>query len=146
MAIRVTGAFMGLVPLTGWRGSETVTCEVEPSLPILKGSLTATCDKRENGKSISSIGTGRASMEHGAKTHPDLACHVHPAVIIVRTRVPMTRTEARRGPRMRLPGRLGDRGGAGQRRTGPDRLEDRGRMSGCGSGPTTSIWSTGGAG
>ncbi len=35
--------------------------------------LTATCDKWENGKSISSIDTGRASIEHGAKTDPDLA-------------------------------------------------------------------------
>ena len=36
-----------------------------------------------------------------------------------RTRVPVTRSAARSGSRMRLPGRLGDRGGAGRRRTGP---------------------------
>jgi hypothetical protein len=35
--------------------------------------LTATCDKWENGKSISSIDTGRASIEHGAKIDSDLA-------------------------------------------------------------------------
>ncbi len=38
-----------------------------------------------------------------------------------RTRVPVTRSEADHGPRMQHPGRLGDRGGAGWRRTGPSR-------------------------
>ncbi len=57
---------------------ETVTCEdvtIEwsTSLPILEGCLTATCDKWENGKSISSFDTGSASIEHGAKTNSDLA-------------------------------------------------------------------------
>jgi hypothetical protein len=55
--------------VTGLEG-ETVTCEdvtfrLSTSLPIL---LTATCDKWENGKSISSIDTGHVSIEHGAKT------------------------------------------------------------------------------
>jgi len=35
--------------------------------------LTATCDQWENGKSISSIDTGQASIAHGAKTDSDLA-------------------------------------------------------------------------
>jgi hypothetical protein len=35
--------------------------------------LTAICVKWENGKSISSIETGQASIEHGAKTDSDLA-------------------------------------------------------------------------
>jgi hypothetical protein len=47
---------------------ETVTCEVvtfkwRTSRPILEGCLTATCNKWENGKSISSIDTGHASIE-----------------------------------------------------------------------------------
>jgi hypothetical protein len=42
----------------------------------------------------------------------------------VRTRDPiMTRSEARRGPRMRIPGRLGDREGADWRRTRPSELD-----------------------
>jgi hypothetical protein len=57
---------------------ETVTCEDvnikwSTSLPILEGCLTATCYKLENGKSISSVDTGSASIEHGAKTDSDLA-------------------------------------------------------------------------
>jgi hypothetical protein len=35
--------------------------------------LTATCDKRENGKVISPIDTGRASIGHEAKTDSDQA-------------------------------------------------------------------------
>jgi hypothetical protein len=34
--------------------------------------LTSTCDQWENGKPISSIDTGRATIEHGAKTNSDL--------------------------------------------------------------------------
>jgi hypothetical protein len=124
--------------------------------------LTAICDKWKNGKSISSIDTGRASIERGAMTDSDLARppggdhpgtqQASPGVLTrsaarrgrstasrVCTRVPMTRSDARHGTRMRLPGRLGDRGRAGRRRTGPDRLEDRGRRTRCGSGPTPSI-------
>jgi RNA recognition motif-containing protein len=63
--------------VTGPEG-ETVTCEdvtikSSTSLPILEGCLTATCDQWENGKSISSIDTGQASIAHGAKTDSDLA-------------------------------------------------------------------------
>jgi hypothetical protein len=63
--------------VTGLEG-KTVTCEdvtikLSTSFPILEGclsySLIATCDKWENGKSISSIDTCRASMEHGAKSN-----------------------------------------------------------------------------
>jgi hypothetical protein len=68
-------------------GGETLTCEyvtikLSTSLPILEGCLTATCDKWENGKSISSIDTGHASIEHRAKIDLDLArppCGGHPA-------------------------------------------------------------------
>ncbi len=44
-----------------------------------------------------------------------------------------------------LLGRLGDRGGAGRRRTGPRQAEGRSRRTGGGSEPTTSIRSAGGA-
>ncbi len=72
--------------VTGLEG-ETVTCDdvtirLSTSLPTLEGCLTATCDGWENGKSISSIDTGSASIEHGAKTNSDLArppCGDHPA-------------------------------------------------------------------
>jgi hypothetical protein len=42
-------------------------------IPILERCLTVTCDKWENGKSISSFDTGHASIEHGAKTNSHLA-------------------------------------------------------------------------
>ncbi len=61
--------------------------------------LTATCDKWENGKSISSIDTGHASIEHGAKTDSDLARPSggdHPATQQASSGVP-TRSAARRG-------------------------------------------------
>jgi hypothetical protein len=137
--------------------------KLSTSLPILEGCLSAACDKRENGKSISSIDTSQASIMHRAKTDSDLAsppgCYSpatqqasqgiltwsaarHGPVTgtrqCVRTRVPVTRSEARSGPRMRLPGRLGVRGGASQWRPRPDWLEDRGRRTGRCSGPTTS--------
>ncbi len=35
--------------------------------------LPVTCDEWENGKSVSSIDTGRASIGYGAKTDSDLA-------------------------------------------------------------------------
>jgi hypothetical protein len=98
--------------------------------------LTATFDKWENGKSSSSIDTGHASIDHGAKTDSDLARPPggdHPATQQAspvfqigaqhtagdrrrgtRTRVPVTRSEANHGPRMQRPERLGDRGGAGR--------------------------------
>jgi hypothetical protein len=57
---------------------------------------------------------------------PRLVC-LRSCAISARLRVPMTLSEARSGPRMRLPRRLKDRGGPRRRRTGPDRLEDRGR-------------------
>ncbi len=44
-----------------------------------------------------------------------------------------------------LLGRLGVRGGAGRRRTGPEPAEGRSRRTEGGSGPTTSIRSAGGA-
>ncbi len=52
---------------TGLEG-ETVTCEDvtfkwSTSLPILEGCLTVTCEKWENGKSISSMDTGSASQD-----------------------------------------------------------------------------------
>ncbi len=75
--------------VTGLEGGavtcEDVTIKLSTSLPILEGCLTATCDKWENGKSISSIDTGSASMpvEHGAKTDSDLVARPpggdHPA-------------------------------------------------------------------
>jgi hypothetical protein len=61
--------------------------------------LTATCDKWENGKSISSIDTGHASIEHGAKTNSDLARPPggdHPATQQAGPGV-LTRNAARRG-------------------------------------------------
>jgi hypothetical protein len=112
--------------------------------------LTATCDKWENGKSIRSIDSGHASIEHGAKTDTDLARPPggdHPATqqaspsVLTQgaarrgRRVPVTRNEAGRGPRMRTRGSM---------RSGP--AEDRSRRTGRGSGPTmTSSQSTGGA-
>jgi hypothetical protein len=102
------------------------------------------CDTWENGKSISSIDTGRASIEHGAKTDSDLARPPggdHPATqqaspgVLTQSAarrgrsaarhvpVTVTRSDASHGPRTRLPGRLADRlgGGAGRWRTGPSR-------------------------
>jgi hypothetical protein len=133
--------------VTGLKGGpvtcEDVTIKLSISLPILEGCLTATYDKWKNGKSISSIDTGRASIEHGAKTDADLASPPggdHPAISLgapraagarppyVRTRVPVMRSEARLCPRMRRPRRLGDQGGPGRWRSGPDRLEDRVRI------------------
>jgi hypothetical protein len=127
---------------------EDVTIKLSTSLPILEGCLTATCDKWANGKSISSIqvDTGRVSIRHGAKTDSDLArppggdhparpssklarvsslgarCDAGDRQRSVRARVPMTRSEARRGPRMRLEERAG--GGPGPAGGGPGQ-EDR---------------------
>ena len=89
--------------VTGLEG-ETVTCEdvtikLSTSLPILEGRLTVTCNKWENGKSISSIDTGHASIQHGAKTDSDLACPPggdHPATQHASPGV-LTRGAARRG-------------------------------------------------
>ncbi len=85
---------------------ETVTCEdvtikLSTSLPIPEGCSTVTCDKcqSENGKSISSIDTGRARMEHGAKTDSDLARPPggdHPATQQASPGV-LTQSAARRG-------------------------------------------------
>ncbi len=97
------------------------------------------CDMRSMGecKSISSIDTGQASIAHGAKTDSDLARLPgvnHPAAGEQHASQGfLTWSAARRGqsaaqqahPRpsdtecskMRLPGRLWDRGGAGRRRT-----------------------------
>ncbi len=62
--------------VTGLEG-EIVTCEddyqIEHQTSHSGECLTATCDKWDNGESISSIDTGRASIEHGAKTDSDLA-------------------------------------------------------------------------
>jgi hypothetical protein len=79
----------------------------------------------------------------GPASRTDSVLHIHPVAIIrprsrfarvfslgaqhaagnrprsERSRVPVIRSAARSGSRMRLPGRLGDRGGAGRRRTGP---------------------------
>ncbi len=109
------------------------------------GCLTATCDKWENGNSISSIDTGHASIEHGTKTDSDLARspdsdhpvsqQASPGVPLgeqraagdrrrgTHSRIQVTRSEANHGPRMRRPGRLGDRGGAGRLWTGSSRLK-----------------------
>ncbi len=88
--------------VTGLEG-QAVTCadvtfRSSTSLPILEGCLTATCDKWENGKtttSISSVDTGHASMEHGAKTDSDLA-RPHGGDHQARPGVP-TRSTAHRG-------------------------------------------------
>ena len=127
---------------------ETVTCKdvtfrLSTSLPILEGCLTASCDKWENGKSISLIDTGHANIEYGAKTYSDLARlpggdhpvtqQASPGAPLgaqrslgnrwrgTSTRVTVTRSEASHRPRMWLPGRLGNQGGAGRRRTEPSR-------------------------
>ncbi len=124
-------------------------------------ALTATCDKWENGKPISSIYTGRAIIEHGAKSDSDLARPPggdHPATqqaspcvlrLLTRraarcgrlaakqsvcTRAPMTQSEARHCSRMLLPGRIRDREGAGRRRTGPDRRKTGAGGSGADPG------------
>ena len=69
-----------------------------------------------------------------------------PPAMLWRTRVPVTwgvRPPWSDG--WELLGRLGDRGGASRRRTGPKPAEGRSRRTGGGSGPTTSIRNAGGA-
>ena len=108
--------------VTGLEG-KTVTCDgvtikLSTSLPILDGYLTAICDKWENGKPISSIDSGHASIEHGPKTDSDLAGPRSKLAQVSSlgaqraagdrrqgtcTRVSVTRSEASHGPRMRLP-------------------------------------------
>jgi hypothetical protein len=56
----------------------TVNCEdvnirLRTSLPILEGGLNVTCVQCENGKSISTIDSARATMVHDADTDSDLA-------------------------------------------------------------------------
>ncbi len=92
-------------------GGETVTCEnvttkLSTGLPILKRNLTAICVQCENGKSILSLGSSQASIAHGGKT-------IRQRSACTRLGVPVTRGAARSGLKMRLPRRLGDRGGAG---------------------------------
>ncbi len=117
----------------------------DENLPARCSCLTLTCDKWENGKPMSSIDTGSASIEHGTKTDSDLARPSLAAVTIqprsklarvlsagarpqsMHTQVPITQSETHCCPRM-LPLRLHwDRGGPGRRRTRPDQLEDLGR-------------------
>ena len=69
-----------------------------------------------------------------------------PPAMSWRTRVPVTRSEATVERWIwELLGRLGVRGGAGRRRTGPKPAEGRSRRTGGGSGPTTSNRNAGGA-
>jgi hypothetical protein len=89
--------------VTGLEGGgvtcEDMTIKLSTSLPILEGRLTETCNKWDNGKSISPIDTGHANIEHGAKTDPDLARPPggdHPATQQASAGA-LTRSAARRG-------------------------------------------------
>jgi hypothetical protein len=128
-----------------------VTVRLNTSLPILEGSLNVTCVQCENGKHISPFDSAQPTMTHGADTESLLQTrisHVHPTAIIHqrctllrgcysgvllvragalpamlwRTRVLVTRSEATiMMERWMEAGRLGDRGGACRRRSGPNR-------------------------
>ncbi len=121
-----------------------MTIRLSTSLPILEGCLNVTCVQCENDKSISPIDSAQPTMAHDADTDSDLARPPdgkHPSA---RNATPamLLRSATRR--RTAGHGRLGDRGGAGRRRTGQS-AEGRGRRTGGGSGPATSIRNAGGA-
>jgi hypothetical protein len=114
------------------------------SLPILEGCLNVTCVQCENGKPISPIDSAQPTMAHGARTDSDLARGASPAMLW-RTRVLVTRSEAtmERWLEAARTTRSSTRSGPAEDRAQP--AEGRGRRTGGGSGPTTSIRSTGGA-
>ncbi len=65
--------FAGIIqsdPAAGCRLARQQGRQVAPAGCLL---LAATCDEWENDKSISSVDTGHASIEHGAKADSDLA-------------------------------------------------------------------------
>jgi hypothetical protein len=131
--------------------------------------LNVTCVQCENGKSISPVDSAQQTMAHDADTDSDLARpldgkhpsarNATPAMILrsatrrrtagqaVAHQVPVTRSETtvERWMGAELLGRLGDRGGAGRRRSGPNWRRAGAGGPGGGSGPTTSIRNAGGA-
>ena len=72
---RASGGWTGALGDSEWdpslqRAGRAVCCRVRGEGAWCATCSTATCDEWQNGKSISSIDTGHAGMEHGARDRP----------------------------------------------------------------------------